>query len=110
MEPLKCIILWVLVISNLSIVCLGSKDAAFDERVRAQCGFTRYPTLCVQTLGGLGSGVDLLSVLVNTTMSQTNLPHSNFEVLSSHFISPQAQQARIAIGKRADPFIFIIIY
>ncbi|XP_042055726.1 pectinesterase-like [Salvia splendens] len=96
MESQKCIILWVLLISNLSIVCFG-KDATSDEKVRTQCGFTRYPTLCAQTLTGLGSSVDLLSVLVNSTMSQTNLPNSNFEVLSSHFISPQAQQARIAI-------------
>lgn len=105
MESMKCFAFWVLVVSSL---CWG-KESAFNERVRTQCGFTRFPTLCVQTLEKLGSNdpnLDLLYALVNTSMSQTNLPNSNFEVLSSHFISTQAQEARIAIGKRVSLVFF----
>lgn len=100
MESLKCIIFGVLVVMSMSKVSWG-KDSGFDERVRTQCEFTRYPTLCVQTLTELGSGhpsIDFLYALVNTTVTQTNLPSSNFEILSSHFISPQAQRARMSLG------------
>ncbi|KAH6779194.1 Plant invertase/pectin methylesterase inhibitor superfamily [Perilla frutescens var. hirtella] len=87
-------------VSSLSTVLCGKDGGSFEEKVRTQCGFTRYPTLCAQTLTELGSGdpnIDLLSALVNSTISQTNLPNSNFEILTSHFISTQAQQSRLAI-------------
>ncbi|KAL7136942.1 hypothetical protein ABFS83_10G062700 [Erythranthe nasuta] len=103
----KYIVLWVLLTistSNFSIVCLAKKGSStnFEENVRTQCGFTRYPTLCVQTLTGSGSlnpNVDFLSVLINKTMFETKIPSfsSNFQILSSHFVSPQAQQARFAM-------------
>ncbi|KAL0410364.1 UNVERIFIED_CONTAM: putative pectinesterase/pectinesterase inhibitor 54 [Sesamum latifolium] len=96
----KCVLFWVLVvILSVGRVCRATKGGV-DEDVRTQCGFTRYPTLCVQTLTGLGSGnpnLDILSALVNRTISETKMPDSNFEILSYHFISPEAQQARIAM-------------
>ncbi|KAK6147550.1 hypothetical protein DH2020_018462 [Rehmannia glutinosa] len=81
-------------------VCWATKNGFDEEDVRTECGITRYPTLCHQTLAGLGSGipnVDLLSVLINKTISETKLPGSNFEILSSHFISPEAQEVRMAM-------------
>ncbi|KAL0346819.1 UNVERIFIED_CONTAM: putative pectinesterase/pectinesterase inhibitor 54 [Sesamum calycinum] len=96
----KCVVFWVLVIFlSVGSVCRATKGG-LDEEVRTQCGFTRYPTLCVQTLTESGSGnpsLDILSALVNRTISETKLPDSNFEILSYHFISPEAQHARIAM-------------
>ncbi|GER51141.1 plant invertase/pectin methylesterase inhibitor [Striga asiatica] len=64
----------------------------------------RYPALCAQTLTrqGLAPNVHMLSALINKTLSESKLPNSNFEALSSHFISPEAQQARLAIDDCHD--------
>ncbi|KAL8492628.1 hypothetical protein ACS0TY_023998 [Phlomoides rotata] len=94
MGSLKCILLSILMIS---ISCSGTKGG---DEIKTQCEFTRYPTLCAQTLTGLSSpnpNVDFLSTLVNISISKAKLPASNFEVLSAHFVSPEAQQARAAI-------------
>ncbi|CAI9766613.1 unnamed protein product [Fraxinus pennsylvanica] len=91
----KCIVLLLIVISGFSTASL----AAIEEDVRTKCAFTRYPKLCVQTLTRLGlSGnqhVDFMSALVNKTISEINVPISKFEQLSSHFVSEDAQLARI---------------
>lgn len=70
------------------------------------CGYARYPDLCVQTLATTTllhpskniSTLDVMSALLNITISESKLPVSNFEVLSSHFISSQAQSARFSLG------------
>ncbi|PIM98106.1 Pectinesterase [Handroanthus impetiginosus] len=95
----NCLLFWVFAISLFGTVCCATKPG-FEEQVKMQCGFTRYPTLCVQTLTELGPdnpNLDFLSALVNGTISESKLPRSNFETLSSHFISPEAQQVRMAI-------------
>ncbi|KAG6387568.1 hypothetical protein SASPL_152760 [Salvia splendens] len=72
---------YVLVVLFLAITCLcqfswaGNLD--YEEAVRGQCGYTRYPTLCGQTLSQLGSkdrNVDFLTLLVNETISQVKMP------------------------------------
>ncbi|CAK9143268.1 unnamed protein product [Ilex paraguariensis] len=84
----------------------AAKDPFEEYYVRTQCGYTRFPSLCVDTLKGLGLGsghghqhVDLLSALVNKTMFETKqMPISNFAKLSYHFISLEAQHVRMATG------------
>ncbi|KAL1566823.1 pectinesterase [Salvia divinorum] len=77
MEPSK----YILVVLVLAITCLCQVSCAenldYEEAVRGQCGYTRYPTLCGQTLSQLGSrdrNVDFLTILVNETISQVKMP------------------------------------
>lgn len=52
----------------------------FEEHVRRECGFTRYPVLCVNTLmeSGQGDHADntIISILVNKTVSEAELSTS----------------------------------
>ncbi|XP_057505492.1 pectinesterase-like [Actinidia eriantha] len=80
-----------------------AKAKANSVDVHTECGFTRFPKLCVETLSGLGSEpnqyVDIISTLVNKTIRETEqLPASNFAKLSYHFITPEAQHASFATG------------
>lgn len=107
MEPSKYIAYVFLAITCLSAVSrAGNID--YEEAVRVECGHTRYPTLCVQTLTPLGSRVprvDFLSALVNNTISQTKMPDSFFGSLTaSTSISPNSLHVKTATGK----FIFFI--
>ncbi|GER49956.1 plant invertase/pectin methylesterase inhibitor [Striga asiatica] len=101
MAILKSIVLCVL--TTLATISWARK-VDFVEEVKSRCGLTRYPALCSQTLteGGLAPNVHMLSALINKTLSESKLPNSNFEALSSHFISPEAQQARLAIDDCHD--------
>ncbi|XP_030530621.1 pectinesterase [Rhodamnia argentea] len=64
-----------------------------SRHVQEQCGFTRYPALCVRTLARSGS-VDLLSALVNKTILETKLPSSYFAQIASLFQTQEAQHAK----------------
>lgn len=104
MGSLKCILFSFLFL--IISICSATSD-----EITTQCGFTRYPTLCVQTLKGLSSrnpNLDFLSTLVNVTISKSNLPVSNFELLSASFVSPEAQRARMAIGTYYVAFFFFL--
>ncbi|XP_047968227.1 pectinesterase-like [Salvia hispanica] len=86
----------VLLVLFLAITCLcqvsWAGNEAYAEVVRGQCGYTRYPTLCGQTLTRLGSkdpNVDFLSLLVNETISQTKMPR--IQSFASNSISPNYQ-------------------
>ncbi|CAA0821504.1 Probable pectinesterase/pectinesterase inhibitor 54 [Striga hermonthica] len=94
----------VLCVLTLATISWARKVDFVEDNVKSQCGLTRYPALCAQTLtgGGLAPNVHILSALVNGTLSESKLPDSNFEALSSHFISPEAQQARLAIDDCHD--------
>ncbi|XP_073157189.1 probable pectinesterase/pectinesterase inhibitor 54 [Henckelia pumila] len=96
----KLVFLLLAILPSLSAISWASTNS-YTEEISTQCGYTRYPNLCVQTLTGLGSknlqNNDFLYALVNKTISQTGLPRSNFAQLSTHFISLEAQQARTAI-------------
>ncbi|XP_071912488.1 probable pectinesterase/pectinesterase inhibitor 54 [Coffea arabica] len=73
----------------------------FELHASSPCQFTRFPGLCAESLSGLPSQnqyVDFVSALINKTISASNLPVSNFESLSYHFISEEAQNTRKAIG------------
>ncbi|KZV26824.1 plant invertase/pectin methylesterase inhibitor superfamily [Dorcoceras hygrometricum] len=59
-------------------ISYAAKDD-FEQDMRIQCGFTRYPTLCVQTLTGLASGnqkLDFTAALVNMTIRESQIPDS----------------------------------
>ncbi|XP_051131115.1 pectinesterase-like [Andrographis paniculata] len=69
-----------------------------EEQVRVECGLTRFPDLCIRALAGIEDpNVDMMSALVKKAIIETKLPESNFQKLTSHFISSEAQQARIAM-------------
>ncbi|KAL2533320.1 putative pectinesterase/pectinesterase inhibitor 54 [Abeliophyllum distichum] len=91
----KCVVLVLLVLTGFNTVSW----AAYEEDVRTKCAFTRYPRLCVETLTGLGSSgnqhVDFMYALVNKTISETKVPISKFQQLNFHFVSEDAQLARI---------------
>lgn len=89
MTTSKYIVLVFLAITYLSAVSwAGNVD--YEEFVSAECGYTRYPTLCVQTLTQLGSHqkVDILFALVNKTIVETKMPDSYVGSLASSSISP----------------------
>ncbi|EEF46198.1 pectinesterase [Ricinus communis] len=75
---------------------LGSALAAssMDENLQIQeeCSFTRYPSLCLQTLRGLrDDSVHIVSALVNKSISETKLPVSFFTSLTSQLGIQEAQ-------------------
>ncbi|KAL2481914.1 putative pectinesterase/pectinesterase inhibitor 54 [Abeliophyllum distichum] len=82
----------------MSSVSWSAKNT-HEEEIRAQCGFTRHPSLCVETLTESGSRnkADFMSVLVNKTIYECKLPVSNFERLGVHFVSLEAQHTRMAM-------------
>ncbi|KAL2503383.1 putative pectinesterase/pectinesterase inhibitor 54 [Forsythia ovata] len=88
----------LLVILSLSSVSWSAKNT-YEEEIGVQCRFTRYPSLCVETLTESGSRnqADFMSVLVNKTIHECKLPVSTFERLGVHFVSQEAQHARKAM-------------
>lgn len=110
MEASKYDVVYVL----FAITCLCAVSWAgnidYEEAVRAECGHTRYPTLCVQTLTPLGSRVpqlDFLSALVNSTISQTKMPDSFVGSLAaSTSISPDSLHIQTATGKTVSLSLF----
>lgn len=99
--------------SSTAMVMIGP----FGQQHHHSCLHVRYPDLCVQTLAATTtllhpskniSTVDVISALLNITISESKLPVSNFEALSSHFISSEAQSARFSLGTYT--FIYIYIY
>lgn len=92
---------WIMVGRFIIVCCwlVVVTTIADEDHVRVQCGYTRYPSLCLKTLSAAGNRhVDVLSALLNSTVSFTALPVSNFESLSSRFVSSEAQLARQSIG------------
>ena len=98
------VLVWLVLIFGVAMSLLGDVKAKSNSMdVHTECGFTRFPKLCVETLSGLGSEpnqyADIISTLVNKTIRETKqLPASNFAKLSYHFITPEAQHARFATG------------
>ncbi|KAL3625253.1 hypothetical protein CASFOL_030707 [Castilleja foliolosa] len=93
-----------LVLLAISSNCiLSTANEGYDDQVgvSSQCGHTRYPTLCVQTLTGLSlvgnQNSDVLSALVNKTISETTLPDSYFDSLNTRSMSPEAQLTQTII-------------
>ncbi|KAF2285112.1 hypothetical protein GH714_037933 [Hevea brasiliensis] len=67
----------------------------FQTRVQRECSFTRYPSLCQNTLMELKDHpLHIISALVNKTISETNLPSTYFQTLSSQLEIQDAQLAK----------------
>ncbi|PRQ47131.1 putative pectinesterase [Rosa chinensis] len=78
--------LWVLGGASVS----GAALEKYQVHVKKECSFTRYPSICVQTLMGLGGSgqqdpqqVDIMLALVNKTIYETRLATSEFSQFSS---------------------------
>ncbi|KAL3535468.1 hypothetical protein ACH5RR_003929 [Cinchona calisaya] len=85
----------------LFLAISGASTVPYESQARSQCGYTRFPGLCAESLLGFPSKnqyVAIISALINKTISASYLPVSNFESLSYHFISKEAQTTRNAIG------------
>ncbi|KAF2285117.1 hypothetical protein GH714_037953 [Hevea brasiliensis] len=71
----------------------------FQTRVQRECSFTRYPSLCQNTLMELKDHpLHIISALVNKTISETNLPSTYFQTLSSQLEIQDAQLAKSSTG------------
>ena len=98
------LVFWVL---GLCALGLGGASISWDamddnQNYVKECGFTRYPSLCVETLTRLGSAnqpVDIVLALVNKTISETKLATSNFAKFSSQFEAQElAERAHYVTG------------
>lgn len=101
------VLFWVLgfALGGASIsMSLATKDS-YQNLVQKECSFTRYPSLCVETLIRLGSGnqhVDIVSTLLNKTISETKLATSNIAKFSSQFGAQEAERAHSVTGGNQD--------
>ncbi|KAM7513489.1 hypothetical protein LguiA_003072 [Lonicera macranthoides] len=97
-QPDYGVFCWLLLLLLLGLVDKGSPFAS-SRAATDQCGYTRYPSLCLQSLlvGHHQNDDNVVSALINHTLSETtNLPVSNFAQLGYHFITLEAQHTRIA--------------
>ncbi|MBA0756915.1 hypothetical protein Gotri_020050, partial [Gossypium trilobum] len=79
--------------------CLAANQKHVDE----QCRFTRYSTLCVDTMTGLGSEnqkPDILSALINKTILETQLPTSYFTKFTTALHVDEAQHVNSITAKK----------
>ncbi|XVF48817.1 hypothetical protein PTKIN_Ptkin03bG0218900 [Pterospermum kingtungense] len=73
----------------------------YQKHVLEHCSFTTYPSLCADTMTGLGSGnqqVDIVSALINKTIFETRLPTSYFTKFSSNLEIEEAQHVNSITG------------
>lgn len=97
-----CVVIW-------AVLLLGSRElqavAATSDReipygIRDDCKFTTYPSLCIQTMLGLGKSgslqyTDMISILVNKTIQEStiaNIPRSSSTVLNSQLKAEEKSQ------------------
>ncbi|KAJ8767287.1 hypothetical protein K2173_017331 [Erythroxylum novogranatense] len=65
-----------------------------DQNFQNQCKFTRYPALCLRTfVESKAHPEDIMSALVNKTISETKLPSSYFTILDAQLDIQQTQHA-----------------
>ncbi|KAI4377494.1 hypothetical protein MLD38_015108 [Melastoma candidum] len=113
--PLLCLeLLPLIVLTPLSSVSWAAPSDAYGIRVQNQCGFTRYPILCVETLMplkmGNGSFEDgtATSALVKKTISETERnvspPQSNLTRLMVGYSKSDALHAK-AVSDQCEELI-----
>nr|XP_004287680.2 PREDICTED: pectinesterase [Fragaria vesca subsp. vesca] len=90
---------FLLVLGGASVS--GAALEKYQVYVQKECSFTRYPSICFQSLmglGGSGSGhqdpqhVDIMSALVNKTIYETRLTSSEFSKFSSQLFEVRDSQ------------------
>ncbi|XP_075658924.1 putative pectinesterase/pectinesterase inhibitor 54 [Castanea sativa] len=101
---MELLVFWVLGLCALGLGGASISWAAMDDNQNyvKECGFTRYPILCVETLTRLDSAnqpVDIVLALVNKAISETKLTTSNFAKFSSQFEAQElAERAHYVTG------------
>nr|POF26653.1 putative pectinesterase/pectinesterase inhibitor 54 [Quercus suber]POF26654.1 putative pectinesterase/pectinesterase inhibitor 54 [Quercus suber] len=102
------LVFWVLGLCALGLGGASISWAAMNDNQNyvKECSFTRYPSLCVETLTRLGSAnqpVNIVLALVNKTISETKLTTSNFAKFSSQFEAQElAERAHYVTGYREE--------
>ncbi|KAG8635997.1 hypothetical protein MANES_16G089400v8 [Manihot esculenta] len=98
MGLLHLIVFWLLGSALEATVSCGAVN--FQARIQSECSFTRFPSLCRNTLMELRdhSTVHVVSALVNKTISETRLPSSYFQTLSSQLETHDAHLAKSVTG------------
>lgn len=94
---------FLLVLGGASVS--GAAMEKYQVYVQKECSFTRYPSICVQTLMALGGSghqdlqhMDIMSALVNKTIHETRLATSEFSKFSSQlFEVHEAQPAHDSV-------------
>lgn len=83
----------------------------FQQQILKACNFTRYPSLCVQTMmkfdstGHDDKHVHIIPALVNMTISETKFPTSYSAEFSSQFPELQeSQSVRAVTGAFVNQF------
>lgn len=78
------VVFWAL--GGASVLGAGQANDSYQIYVQKECSFTRYPSICVQTMMGSGLGhVDIMLALANKTISETMLATFEFVNFSSQF-------------------------
>ncbi|KAF3973836.1 hypothetical protein CMV_002769 [Castanea mollissima] len=101
---MELLVFWVLGLCALGLGGASISWAAMDDNQNyvKECGFTRYPILCVETLTRLDSAnqpVDIVLALVNKAISETKLTTSNFAKFSSQLEAQElAERAHYVTG------------
>ncbi|KAK8523279.1 hypothetical protein V6N13_113228 [Hibiscus sabdariffa] len=84
-----------------SFATVHGGGGGYHRHVHEQCSFTRYSSLCVDTMAGFVSEnrqVDVVSALINKTILETNLPSSYFTQLSSNLHISEAPHVNSITG------------
>jgi hypothetical protein len=119
MGLLVLVVLWLFGYALGGASMTWAATHSFQMQVQTQCSYTRYPGLCVQSLKEFQDHpLDIMTALVNKTMSETRLPNSYFETLSSHLEAREAERVLSVTGSvslictpcMTRCFFFLIIF
>ena len=111
----QLLLFWALGICALGDAMDHNNNNYQRHVLKDDCRFTRFPSICVQTLNTVGlkssSGsyqyTDIISALVNKTISESKLLTSaDFTMLISH----GAESAQSPQSVTGDTYIYIYIY
>lgn len=108
---LEFAVFWVMGSAVLLGLAEGSMLPSYQENVKNQCSFARYPTLCVETLVRSGTGdkhIDMIYGLVNNTISETKLPVYDVPMLVSQYGVQHAQRAQYVTGDKLPTHTLLI--
>uniref|UniRef100_A0A6M2FBK1 Pectinesterase n=1 Tax=Populus davidiana TaxID=266767 RepID=A0A6M2FBK1_9ROSI len=93
MGLLVLVVLWLLGYALGGASMTWAATRSFQMQVQTQCSYTRYPGLCVQSLKEFQDHpLDIMTALVNRTVSETRLPNSYFGTRSSHLEAQEAER------------------
>ncbi|KAJ6699075.1 PECTINESTERASE [Salix purpurea] len=93
MGMLDLVVLWLLGYTfGGASMAWAAIDDSYQMQVQTQCSYTRYPGLCLRSWKEFRNHpVDIMTDLINKTLSETRLPDSYFEIPISQL---EVQEAR----------------